>query len=161
MSNSKYFRELYTPSSSSFLDLNESEGDSDKNGINYDTTTVSVKENDELIINCIVNSSKPSANISIWILNRQNRRSMKNTANNNKRDYDNNAEAKMINVIDSHTYKNKDLTMKSVAVAKYVVSRNDNHKLIACVAENAVLNEKWETKRILNVLCKFNNQIFT
>ncbi len=153
MSNSKYFRELYTPSSSNFLDQNENEGDNDKNGMNYDTTTVSVKENDELIINCIVNSSKPSANISVWILNRQNRRSMKNAAN-NKRGYDNNGEARMINVVDSHTYKNKDLTLKSVAVAKYVVSRNDNHKLISCVAENTVLNEKWETKRILNVLCK-------
>ena len=120
------------------------------NGFNYDTSTVSIKENDELIINCLVNSSKPAANVSIWILNRQNRRSMKSSL----RGLVNDGESKPLNIVDSHTYKNRDMTLKTVSVSKYVVARNDNHKLVACVAENSVLNEKWETKRILNVLCK-------
>lgn len=71
-------------------------------------------------------------------------------------------DARRLDIIDSYVTKNPhDLTLKSVSTSKFVVSRHDNHRLIACVAENSHLNEKWETKRILNVLCKISPRLST
>jgi hypothetical protein len=105
------------------------------------TSSISIKENDELTLNCTVNSSKPAANISIWIM--PNHRAS------------NDEETRKLDIYDFHTYKNKDLTLKSVAISKFIVNRLDNHKSVTCVAENIALDEKWESKRTLNVLCMF------
>lgn len=102
-------------------------------------TSISIKENDELIVNCTVNSSKPAANISIWIM--PNHR----TAGDD--------ETRKLDIYDFHTFKNRDLTLKSTAVAKFTVSRLDNLKSVTCIAENTALDEKWESKRVINVLC--------
>lgn len=111
--------------------------------LNYGSSAISIKENDELTVNCVVNSSKPAANLSIWLWKKSIRRSL---------DED---ESKKLEIIDSHSNKNKDLTLKSYASAKLVVNRNDHNKFVVCMAENVVLNEKWESKRALNVLCNY------
>lgn len=104
-------------------------------------STASLREDDELIINCTVNSSKPAAEITILLTP-----SVANIHDD---------ESKKLDIVDFYSTRNKDYTMKSVAVARYKVNRYDNQKSISCIAENIPLDEKWETKRSLNVLCKF------
>ena len=205
-SPSKYFREVFTNNRDGVVGVGIGDGVGDVRAqsavgalavgnlankfASYSTNTVSIKENDELLITCTVNSSKPAADLSLWILrrnlnaNRKRRRRRKrsssssnseisilsrksgkngpNDAENNEfhendnEDEENNSgnEVRKLETIDSYVIKNGDLTLKSVTTSKYVVTRFDNHRLVSCVAENANLNEKWETKRILNVLCK-------
>ena len=102
--------------------------------------SISIKENDILTVNCTVNVSKPAANVSILLI--PNHRMV------------NDVNAKKLTLHSHMTYPNTDMTVRTVAVAKFTVSRLDNHKSITCVAENSALDEKWETKRTLNVLCK-------
>ena len=102
------------------------------------SSSITVRENDELYINCSVNNSKPAADLSIWI------------TQNGLHDDD----MKRLDTSEFYATRNKDYTMKSIATSKYKVSRADNLKSIICIAENAPLEEKWETKRALNVLCK-------
>ena len=52
--------------------------------------------------------------------------------------------------------KNDDKTYKTVFNANLKVSSNDHGKMITCSAENGLSNQKWENRRILNVLCKLN-----
>lgn len=130
---------------------------------NYDnsvsSSSISIKENEVLNINCTVDVSKPAANISIWLVPNHRLISDKNS--------------KQIKLFKSYTVQNADLTMKTIAVAKLTVTRYDNQKSVICIAENTALNEKWESKKTLNVLCKslifgafltwliyFNNFIF-
>jgi hypothetical protein len=119
-------------------------------------STISIKENDELMITCSVNSSKPAANISIWVVRDSfaKKRSIL-SSNFPNRFVDEDYESKRLDIIDTHSIKNNDFTLKTVATAKLTVKRFENHKMISCIAENPVLNEKWETKRTLNVLCIF------
>ncbi len=105
------------------------------------STTISLKENDVLTINCTVNVSKPAANISIWMI--PNHRMI------------NDASTRKLNLFKHYSVSNADLTLRTVAVAKITVNRLDNHKSVTCIAENNALDEKWETKRTLNVLCKY------
>lgn len=104
------------------------------------SSSISIKENDVLTINCTVNVSKPAANISIWLVP-------------NHRLYTDKSSRKLP-VYEFLTIKNMDMTLRSTAIAKFTVKRTDNQKSVICVAENTALNEKWETKKSLNVLCK-------
>ncbi len=135
-SNSKYFRPLNAKNIASKRPISSTE-----TFITSIPNSVSIKEDDELVINCTVSSSKPAADISIW---------MASSYNSNQ----NSDDMKKIDISDFYTNRNKDYTLKSIAVAKYKVSRNDNLKFVTCIAENVPLDEKWETKRALNVLCK-------
>ena len=110
-----------------------------ENSRNVLSTSITLRENDELGINCSVSNSKPAADVSIWITQ-------------GVHDED---EMKKLDIIDFYSIRNKDYTMRSIATAKYKVSRTDHLKAFVCVAENVPLDEKWETKRFLNILCKF------
>jgi hypothetical protein len=141
-SSSKYFR--FT--SNNYINRNSV---SESSG-NILSSSITIRENDELVINCTVNISKPAADLSIWIAHSLSP-SFIDTNEDGMRKLD---------IIDFYSLRNKDYTMKSIAVAKYKVSRLDNQKSIICVAENLPLDEKWETKRSLNVLCKYiDNEI--
>lgn len=136
-SNSKYFR-IVQPGSS----VTENDEQPPLKSItNSLASSISIKENDELIVNCTVNSSKPAANLSVWIV--PNHRTT------------NDEDIRKLNLIESYTSKNKDNTLKTIGVARVVVNRFDNLKSVTCIAENTALDEKWEAKKILNVLCKF------
>ena len=148
-SSSKYFRAVYTGTSSIFGDEQPSMTGNEINAnamvkpMNFQnglTSSISIKENDELTVNCTVSSSKPAANISIWIV--PNHRTT------------NDDETRKLDITDFQTYRNKDSTLRSVAIAKFIVNRLDNHKSITCIAENTALDEKWESKRVVNVLCE-------
>ena len=139
-SPSKYFRAVFTGTAN--MDADDTDHSASGKGINFSnslTSSISIKENDELTVNCTVNSSKPAANVSLWLV--PNHRST------------NEDETRKLEIYEFQTYKNKDLTLKSVAMAKFQVSRADNQKSVTCIAENTALDEKWESKRILNVLC--------
>jgi hypothetical protein len=136
-SNSKYFRIIQPGSSGS--------PDDENNFLRYAnslTSSISVKENDELLVNCSVNSSKPAANLSIWIL--PNHRTS------------NDDDTRKVELNELFTVKNKDFTLKTIGIARIIVNRFDNLKSVTCIAENNALDEKWETKKILNVLCKYS-----
>lgn len=149
-SASKYFREFFTPNRNDRQMKFNSESSFDSG------STISIKENDELMITCSVNSSKPAANISIWVVRDSftKKRSVLPSNYPLNRFVDEDYESKRLDIIDTHSVKNNDFTLKTIATAKLTVKRFDNHKMISCIAENPVLNEKWETKRTLNVLCK-------
>jgi hypothetical protein len=152
----------------------------------YSSNTVSIKEGDELLITCTVNSSKPAAILSLWVHKRQSqsqhhhsrsrlrrrrgtesdghhvgavkkrfdgKKPVDDNSDNDEENFDDDEDSRKLEIIDSYVIKNTDLTLKSVSSSKFVVSRTDNHRFVACMAENPSLNEKWETKRILNVLC--------
>ena len=151
-SSSKYFRAVYTGTSNFFGDdqpaMNANEINSNVMGkpMNFQnglTSSISIKENDELTVNCTVSSSKPAANISIWIVP------------NHRTTID--EETRKLDITVFQTYRNKDSTLRSVAIAKFIVNRLDNHKSITCIAENTALDEKWESKRVVNVLCKLSS----
>ena len=126
------------------MNVNDENRIIDNNKIHFDKddspSSVSIKENDVLTVNCTVNISKPAANISIWLVP-------------NHRLYTDKGSRKL-SIYQFKTFKNLDMTLRSVAIAKFEVKRGDNQKSVICVAENTALNEKWETKRSLNVLCK-------
>jgi hypothetical protein len=139
------------------------------------SNTISIRENDELVISCSVNSSKPAANMTMWVLKRPisnyHQLSRRFVLNNNDLDpnsIDNNNldsphqaasylddDVRRLEISDRSVNQNRDFTLKTSVTTKFVVNRLDNHKLVACLAENNVLNDKWETKRTLNVLCKY------
>ncbi len=110
------------------------------NSQSLDKNSITIKENEILTVNCSVDVSKPAANISIWLVPNHQLLSDKNS--------------RKLPLYRFKTHQNEDLTMSSVAVAKFIVNRNDNQKSVVCVAENTALDEKWESKRLLNVLCK-------
>ncbi len=109
-----------------------------ENSRNVLSTSITLRENDELGINCTVSNSKPAADVSVWIT---------------QGIHDDDDEMRKLDIIDYYSIRNKDYTMKSTAISKYKVSRADHLKAFVCVAENAPLDEKWETKRFLNILC--------
>ena len=126
------------------MNVNDENRIIDNNKIHFDKddspSSVSIKENDVLTVNCTVNISKPAANISIWLV--PNHRLFTDKG------------SRKLSIYQFKTFKNLDMTLRSVAIAKFEVKRGDNQKSVICVAENTALNEKWETKRSLNVLCK-------
>lgn len=183
-SPSKYFREVFTNNREPYEPLSGVGSDeavmrnTASRQLVYSSNTVSIKEGDELLVTCTVNSSKPAALLSLWLMKRHHssahhsqpqRRQRQRELNGKETDvaltdpdatdddsvgeFDSD-DARRLDIIDSYAIKNTDLTLKTVSTSKFVVSRAHNYQLVACVAENPSLNEKWETKRILNVLCK-------
>jgi hypothetical protein len=189
-SQSKFFRDLNSASTSSNPNL-ENIFSSNDNVVQDSLVNeiISIKENDELTIKCSVNSSKPSANISIGLLRRPAASAASSYNSIKKRDviFDLNdlkpssrnfnrladivddsddisfnndqsnheSEARKLDILDRNVVKNKDMTIKTIVSSRIVVNRFDNLKAVTCIAENSVLNEKWETKKVLNVLCNF------
>ena len=52
--------------------------------------------------------------------------------------------------------KNNDRTFKTVHSAKLKANLDDHGKVITCKAENGFSNQKWENRKLLNVLCNLN-----
>lgn len=160
-SPSKYFREIFTNNREAYEPLGGVSSDDANTATRqlvYSSNTVSIRESDELLITCTVNSSKPAAVLSLWVMQRPSKRRRSSSSSRFGHgpgdEFDLDSDARRLDIIDSYVTKNAgDMTLKTVSTSKFVVSRNDNHRLVTCVAENPSLNEKWETKRILNVLC--------
>jgi hypothetical protein len=106
------------------------------------TSIVTIRENEELVINCTVGSSKPAANVSIWIVPTHRSAGMNSQDN----------EVKKLETVVFHTEKNSDKTLRSTAIARFFAKAADNMRSVTCIAENYGMDEKWESKRNLNVL---------
>lgn len=117
---------------------------------------VTIRENDLLMIKCSVESSKPAANLSIWLMKNSNYQQFE-TYNNENYIFDS-LENKKLPSYDYYVNQNGDLSLKSSLNSKFLPTRYDNHKFVSCIAENQAMDEKWESRKVLNVLCKFISQ---
>ena len=135
ISTSKYFRQFNNKLLEHF--------DSQKNSLtdNSILSEIYTKEYDELVIKCFVNSSKPAVDITLWIMEKSAKSFLMN-------------KPIKLEKTNKYTIYNDDSSIKSIVSTKYLVKRGDNQKLLVCSAENAIINDKWQTKNVLNVLCK-------
>lgn len=140
-------------------------------------SSITVRQNEEFIIACTVENSRPAANIHFLMLNSlpENNSSGEddlalqslniNSANSyltlspsggfSTRATTKNPSSSSVIESRSIVTSNSDKTFKTVLTARVKVSRNDHGKMIMCKAENGFSNQKWENKKLLNVLCKF------
>ncbi|RNA23809.1 hypothetical protein BpHYR1_036191 [Brachionus plicatilis] len=122
---------------------------------------LTVREGNQFSLTCIVDSSKPAADIQFLIKNK-NTGALKNEIlslnNNHFSSYltlsPSTQAPKLSSLIneESNYSRNNDHTFKTVHLAHLKANREDNGKTFACVAENGFSNQKWEIKKTLNVL---------
>ena len=165
--------------------ISETSGSQLNNPSGYELldTSITVRQNEEFIIVCAVESSRPAAEIRFALLD-------SSTANggnddppliNSLHSLNSNTMQSYLtlspnifatpappqpaliplstqpaSVIDSSSIvtANSDKTLKTVHTARLRVTRADHNKVISCKAENGFSNQKWENKKLLNVLCK-------
>lgn len=125
--------------------------------------TITVKENEEILIDCVVDSSKPAADIKF---------SLSNNAGSSKSEIpslNNNHFASFLTLspatpapqppsvvsVNTNIAKNNDQTFKTMHSIRLKPTQDDHGKVITCKAENGFSSQKWENKKLLNVLCKF------
>jgi len=138
-------------------------------------SSLTVRENEEFIINCNVESSKPAADIKFSISSNVGGGNVivgESISNNNyflnSLPSSGNSLANFLSTITTTTLppvpsiissstnvaKNNDRTFKTVHSAKLKANLDDHGKVITCKAENGFSNQKWENRKLLNVLCK-------
>jgi len=120
--------------------------------------SITVRENEEFFINCVVDSSKPAADIKFSM----SRNVGASSEDNNKilRNFNSTEKlfrsASSLISTDMNIVRNSDRTFKTVHNTRLKVTQDDHGKVITCKAENGYSNQKWENKKLLNVLCKFS-----
>ena len=122
-------------------------------------STLTVRENEELSLNCIVDSSKPAAEIqfSTSSLSTENIISPLSSKILKKLQP---AAVQVASSLDSmirsdtNILQNNDRTFRSEFRASLKANANDHGKIITCKADNGFSNQKWENKKVLNILCK-------
>ena len=130
-------------------------------------SSLTVRENEEFFMNCNVESSRPAAEVKFTIGNLPDHGSniVSDTIINNHLSsiYVLSGSAMSASslisprsVVSSFTniIKNNDQTFKTVHTSRIKVNQEDHGKVIACKAENGFSSQKWENKKLLNVLCK-------
>ena len=140
-------------------------------------SSLTVRENEEFLINCNVESSKPAADIKFSISSNVGGGNVivgESISNNNyflnslPSSAGGNSLANFFSTISTTTLppvqsiissstnvaKNNDRTFKTVHSAKLKANLDDHGKVITCKAENGFSNQKWENRKLLNVLCK-------
>ena len=108
--------------------------------------TLTVRENEEFFINCMVESSKPAASIVFSS-------SSSGSNGDSPASSDANALTSLLSS-NSNVFRNVDNTLKTVFSARLKASLKDHGKVITCKADNGFSNQKWENKKVLNILCK-------
>jgi hypothetical protein len=150
------------------------------NGYELVDSSLTVRQNEEFFITCTVDSSRPAADIRFVMLdasessgnsedspsghpiqslnsnsqlgyltlspNAFNGETMSSTAQP--------PQHSSIVESSSNVVGNADKTFKTVHTARLKVGRDDHGKMITCKAENGFSNQKWENKKLLNILCK-------
>lgn len=146
-----------------------------------------VREHDEFLINCVVDNSKPVADIQFSIssdgpelvkstevlsLNSNNKigslLTLSPLSGSTKPSFNfpntiqTLSTASSIVSINTNVVKNPDLTYKTVLSARIRPTRDDHRKFITCKADNGFSSQKWEVKKELNVQCKnIKHSIYT
>jgi hypothetical protein len=122
---------------------------------------LTVRENDELIVSCVVESSRPAAKITFNITDLPiiplpniffPTKSPEQTTK--KEQFDIPLINKWSSVISTTIEDtiNVDRTIKTVSKTRLKVGLDDNGKTLMCKAENDFSNQKWQNKKKLNVL---------
>ena len=121
------------------------------NQIELIENTLTVRENEELLFNCVVDSSKPAADIRFSVMNIVD--STKNSPD-PLMTLTYASTSSLTSLVSSNTniVKNSDRTFKSTFSARLKANLNDHGKTLTCNAENGFSNQKWENKKTLNVL---------
>lgn len=165
-----------------------SSSSSSSNGGTYELldASLTVRQNEEFVITCTVESSRPAADIRFVIIDPDDRGAsndnelldgLQSLNSNTAQSYltlspspspvHSSTGTTLTNLFlpssssssviesSSSVVANADKTLKTVRTARLRVSRHDHNKMIACKAENGFSNQKWENKKMLNVLCKF------
>jgi len=137
-------------------------------------SSLTVRENEEFFINCNVESSRPAADVTFTIGNLP---IDANNAGNTNRHLSNvylitaltgsaasasgssSSTSSLISpqsIVSSftNTIKNNDHTFRTIQTNRLKAHQEDHGKVIACKAENGFSSQKWENKKLLNVLCK-------
>ncbi len=126
-------------------------------------STLTVRENDELSLNCVVDSSRPSATIRFSTNSASSTSDLiTSTASGSS--------AKSLHIVQperaqlasleslisqkTNIIQNSDRTYRSEFSARLRASANDHGKIITCKADNGFSNQKWENKKVLNILFK-------
>jgi hypothetical protein len=144
-------------------------------------SSLTVRENEEFFINCNVESSRPAADVTFTIGNYL----PVNASNNNHHlssvylisalnsgGGSGNGAASSSSLITplsivssfTNTIRNADQTFRTVQTTRIKANQEDHGKVIACKAENGFSSQKWENKKLLNVLCKpfsYNFKIYS
>ena len=110
---------------------------------------LTVRENEEISVSCVVESSKPAADIKFSITSP--------SQQNNNDDaqlfpFGGNSIASSIVSSNINTIKNPDKTYKTIYTARLKANLEDHGKLVSCKAENG-FGQKWENKKPLNIKC--------
>ena len=136
-------------------------------------SSLTVRENEEFFINCNVESSRPAADVKFTIghspdggNNIVSESIVENhlssvfvlTAASGAASSLSSSSTSLISplsIVSSFTNvaKNSDQTFKTVHTTRLKANMEDHGKVIACKAENGFSNQKWENKKLLNVLC--------
>jgi hypothetical protein len=147
--------------------------------------TLTVRENEEFFINCVVDSSKPAAQIVFSTAssndnNNNNIIAMQNVSSNDHlssksfsglSSSSSSSSSSLSSLLErslkastkslaslvstnSNVFKNNDRTFKTVYSARLKANLKDHGKVITCKADNGFSNQKWENKKVLNVLCR-------
>lgn len=138
--------------------LNKQQHQQNGNQIELVDSTLTVRENEEFLFNCVVDSSKPAAEIKFSVLNLNDNlinlpeQMSPSFASSQQSSFS--AQPLLASLVSSNTnvVKNTDKTFKTVYAARLKANLNDHGKTIACTAENGFSNQKWENKKTLNVL---------
>ena len=129
-------------------------------------STLTVRENEEFSINCVVESSRPVAEIRFSVANQEPQESSSSNGVAGK--------SPLYSIITSsaatsttlppfassilssnmNIAKNLDRTFKTSLTSRLRASSDDHGKAITCKADNGLSHHKWESRKVLNVLCK-------
>ena len=115
---------------------------------------IAIKENEEIQISCIVESSKPAADIKFGITNPNSDETSQPSSLFLPSLNGLNSPAIASSLVTSsiNTIKNSDKTIKTIYVARLKANLEDNGKIVSCKAENG-FGQKWENKKTLNIKC--------
>jgi hypothetical protein len=134
-------------------------------------TSITVREHEEFLINCVVENSKPVADIRFSLVasadaNGQQTSQLLTLNSNDHASYltlppftttvrGGGSGSSSIISINTNVVKNVDQTYKTILTARVRPGQEDHGKMLVCKAENGFSSQKWENKKTLNVLCKY------
>ena len=155
------------------------------NGYELVDSSLTVRQNEEFFITCTVDSSRPAADIRFVMLDasESSGNSEDSPSGHPIQSLNSNSQLGYLTLSpnafngetisstaqppqhssivesSSNVVGNADKTFKTVHTARLKVGRDDHGKMITCKAENGFSNQKWENKKLLNILCKHYNMI--
>ena len=115
---------------------------------------LTAKENEELLITCVVEKSKPAADIGLFIIDDDKIENTGVIVSQSELLVQHDS-TKVLSNTNTNVIRNDDNTFKTVFTSNFKVTPDDHGKMMTCNAENSLSNQKWENRRILNVLCEY------